>query len=80
MFDNLSFLIGDTNATTPSTSCTPPNGADCLTGAYWSSTELSNFDPAIFKWLINFDINGGSFISPGSNGPAGARCSRILTP
>ena len=80
MVGSLSFLIGDFTVVTPSTSCNPPAGTDCLAGYYWSSTEYST-SPQISSWYEAF-FNGGSSQNPGSpkSTPLGARCSRALTP
>lgn len=78
MASNLSFLLGDPGAGTPSTSCTPPSGTNCLAGVYWSSTELSGF-PQFVAWFEYFST-GGSFQNGTSKiGQLGVRCSRALT-
>lgn len=80
MITNLFFLRGDPDAATPSTSCNPPSGTQCLAGLYWSSTEFSD-DPQDQAWNALFDSSG---ILPGSNVDKafalGVRCSRALTP
>jgi hypothetical protein len=79
MVANLLFLLGDPNAGTPSTSCTPPSGTDCLAGYYWSSTEYSSF-PQDDAWVEYFVSSGGSYQSNFDKGiQLGVRCSRALT-
>jgi hypothetical protein len=78
MLDGLSFLIGDPGATTPSTSCTHPDGTDCLAGYYWSSTEYS-FNPQDDAWTEYFASGGGSFNIFSKEFQLGVRCSRALT-
>ena len=79
MLGDLSVLIGDPSATTPSTSCTPPSGTDCLAGIYWSSTETS-FNPQYYAWFEYFASGGGSHQRSGNKYVAlGVRCSRALT-
>ena len=79
MVVNLLFLIGDPGAGTPSTSCAPPIGTDCLAGYYWSSTEFSGF-PQDVAWLEYFASGGGSVQGYGNKGTQhGVRCSRALT-
>lgn len=82
MVGNLLFLIGDPSASTPSTSCSPPSGTDCLAGSYWSSTERA-YSPQDYAWFEHFGSSG----TGGSNqgyfdkvGRPGVRCSRALTP
>lgn len=79
MLGNLSLLLGDPGAATPGTSCTPPNGTDCLAGVYWSSTEYSP-NAQSNAWLQGFNSNGssshGTFLK---SVPLGVRCSRDLT-
>ena len=78
MVVNLLFLIGDPGAGTPSTSCTPPIGTDCLAGSYWSSTVYSDF-PQYYAWYEYF-ASGGSNQSFDDKGlQLGVRCSRALT-
>jgi hypothetical protein len=81
MTGSLAFLIGDPSAGTPSTSCSPPNGTNCLTGAYWSSTQYSetNF-PTIAAWYEIFNATGthGQSVSYKLT-QVGVRCSRALT-
>ncbi|RUR08545.1 hypothetical protein [Legionella sp. km772] len=79
MVANLSFLLGNPSAATPSTSCTPPSGTHCLAGVYWSSTEDSVI-PQSLAWVEYFASSGGS--NQGLNYKLvqlGARCSRALT-
>ena len=79
MVVNLLFLIGDPGAGTPSTSCTPPIGTDCLAGYYWSSTELSDF-PQNYAWVEYFASGGGGFqYNVDKSSQLGVRCSRALT-
>jgi hypothetical protein len=79
MLGGLSFLIGDPSAGTPSTSCTPPGGTDCLAGIYWSSTENS-FNPQGIAWDEYFASGGGGGqLSNDKFFQLGVRCSRALT-
>lgn len=79
MAPNLSFLFGDPSVSTPSTSCTPPSGTDCLAGGYWSSTEYSG-NPQYDAWYEFFNSVGGSFrITTPKYVQLGVRCSRALT-
>ena len=80
MLGSLTALIGNPGATTPSTSCNPPAGTDCLAGYYWSSTEGSG-NPHGFAWFEYFASSGGSGqFDFDKNNTFGARCSRALTP
>lgn len=79
MVANLLFLIGDPGAGTPSTSCIPPSGTDCLAGDYWSSTEFST-SPLSYAWDEYFAPGGGSHQDfTIKNFRLGVRCSRALT-
>lgn len=78
MSGHLSFLIGDQSASTPSTSCTPPAGTDCLAGGYWSSTASAS-NPQYFAWSNIFDVSAGFQASVVKDQALGARCSRALT-
>ncbi len=79
MLGSLTALIGDPGVTTPSTSCNPPAGTDCLAGLYWSSTEYSG-SPQYNTWFEYF-ASSGSFQNPiDKSNTLGARCSRALTP
>ena len=82
MVANLSSLIGDPEAETPSTSCNPPTGTDCLAGVYWSSTEYA-FGPAGNAWYEFFSIptvdDGSTQGSFGKQNTSSVRCSRALT-
>lgn len=79
MLGSLSFLLGDSGAVTPSTSCSPPSGTDCLAGVYWSSTEFTN-DPQFAARTEYFASGGGSAQGlDGKIGLLGVRCSRALT-
>ncbi len=70
-------LLGNPNASTPSTSCT--YGANCLAGFYWSSTE-SSVSPSAGAWYQYFASGGSSGQSVASKFDArGVRCSRALT-
>ena len=78
MVDNLSSLIGDPGAQTPSTSCTTrPGSAECLAGEYWSSTEYSD-DPQSNAWSQKFSSGGSSQASGGKDFQLGVRCSRAF--
>ncbi|CEG57222.1 InlB B-repeat-containing protein [Legionella fallonii] len=67
MVDNLPVLLDN---------CT---GAMCLSGEYWSSTELSG-NPVDIAWAECFTPNGGSTqCVEGKNETLGVRCSRALT-
>jgi hypothetical protein len=80
MLGSLTALIGDPGVTTPSTSCNPPAGTNCLAGYYWSSTEVSGFQQD-YAWVEYFASGGGSSqLVYGKNNSLGARCSRALTP
>lgn len=77
MQENLAFLIGDPNAVTPSTSCSPPSGTDCLAGFYWSSTEdSSTFAKAWFQSYDSSNVNES--LTNDKNGLFGTRCTRIF--
>lgn len=78
MLRGLSFLLGNPGAVTPSTSCTPPSGTDCLAGYYWSSTE-SSFVPQGIAWSEYFTTGGGIQNPNNKNILRGVRCSRALT-
>lgn len=79
MLGNLSFLLGDPGAGTPSTSCTPPIGTHCLAGIYWSSTEYSTA-PLIGAWDQAFSSGGASFqYFITKDYQLGVRCSRALS-
>lgn len=70
-------LLGDPNANDPSTSCI--YGANCLSGAYWTSTEYSG-NPTGGAWLESISSVGGSGHGTGGKyNPLGVRCSRALT-
>lgn len=77
MVVNLLFLIGDPNAVTPSTSCIPPGGTDCLAGFYWSSTEYSSVPQGI-AWNEYFASSGGQDYED-KGYQLGVRCSRALS-
>lgn len=81
MLGSLSFLIGNPNVTTPSTSCTPPSGTDCLAGLYWSSTEDSFFSQylAWAEQFANASGGGSGQTDYQKNGSLGVRCSRAFT-
>ena len=76
MAGNLSNLIGDESAPTPSTSCL--NGVNCLAGWYWSSTE-AGYNPQDMAVPVGF---GRGQLTPTGykNSQLGVRCSRALTP
>ncbi|MFT4058853.1 MAG: hypothetical protein QM652_04810 [Legionella sp.] len=78
MLGGLSFLLGDPGAATPSTSCTPPSGTDCLAGYYWSSTEDSDF-PQYYAYIESFSTGGSLQYLSFKNFQVGVRCSRALT-
>lgn len=79
MLGGLSFLLGDPSAGTPSTSCAPPSGTDCLAGYYWCSTEYS-FNPQRSAWVEYFASSGGSVQDYyRKSNRLGVRCSRALT-
>ena len=78
MLSSLSFLIGDPSVATPSTSCTPPSGTNCLAGLYWSSTELS-LDPHDDARLEFFRHTGSIQAFGGKFNQLGVRCSRNLS-
>ena len=78
MVDNLSFLLGDWSATTPSASCSPPSTTDCLAGIYWSSTEISGA-PQLGAWGQYFASSGSGQYGFGKGYRRGVRCSRALT-
>jgi hypothetical protein len=79
MVANLSFLIGDLGAGTPSTSCNqpdgPPAGTDCLAGGYWSSTEYAN-GPQDGAWVENFVVGGSGQYFGNKDDQFGVRCVR----
>lgn len=78
MSGTLSFLIGNPVTTTPSTSCTPPSGTECLAGSYWSSTDYSG-DPLVNAWVEHFISGGSSYQSLFAKFSLnGVRCSRAL--
>jgi hypothetical protein len=76
MGDNLGFLRGDPTAPTPSISCSPPAGTDCLAGFYWSSSEfaLPTARLQLFNTFANSQNVGSKVFA------LGVRCSRMLTP
>lgn len=82
---NLFFLIGDPSAGTPSTSCSPPSGSECLAGIYLSSTECSP-SPNQQIWGQRFDvtqmghIGGNNDLFLDKSDLYGVRCARELTP
>lgn len=81
MVGSLSFLLGDPSASitsTPSTSCNPPSGTDCLAGSYWSSTQYS-FNPQFVAWVASFFPSGGNESIDDKKEQLGVRCSRALT-
>ena len=78
MVGNLSFLLGEPGAITPSTSCTPPSGTDCFAGYYWSSTERS-YNPQNYAWLEYFSTGGSLQGLTNKDVQLGVRCSRALT-
>lgn len=78
MLANLGDLIGDLYAQTPSTSCTPPTGSDCLAGYYWSSTEAPGI-PQNCAWSESFDSSGSNQNCNDKRSQLGVRCSRALT-
>ncbi|MEI6095697.1 MAG: hypothetical protein WCR08_09645 [Gammaproteobacteria bacterium] len=76
MLGSLTALIGDPSATTPSTSCNPPAGTNCLAGYYWGSTENSG-NPQDNAWNEYFASGGGSNQNNNDkSNTLGARCSR----
>lgn len=79
MVANLSFLIGDPGAGTPSISCNqpdgPPAGTDCLAGFYWSSTEYST-NPQYGAWSEYFDVGGSPQLYGDKDVHGGVRCVR----
>jgi len=78
MLGSLSFLIGDDNAPSPETSCSPPSGTSCLAGFYWTSTQ-SSLNPRVTTWAEMFTAGGSSQTSVAKDTPLGVRCSRALT-
>lgn len=78
MLGSLSFLLGNPGAATPSTSCTPPSGTDCLAGNYWSSTETFFF-PQPDVWDEVFSTGGSGQGNNAKGNQLGVRCSRSLT-
>ena len=76
MLDNLNLLIGDPNATVPSTSCTHAN--NCLAGSYWSSTEYSS-SPQGVAWFQFFSSGGSGQGYDDKDFQLGVRCSRALS-
>ena len=75
---NLSFLVGDPFGGSPTTSCGPPSGTECLPGYYWSSTE-TGFAPNHFAWtefFASLNISQGNAMK---NQLKGVRCARALT-
>ena len=79
MAGNLPALIGYPGAATPSTSCSPGAGSDCLAGFYWSSTEYSGL-PQNDSWSEGFTSTGSSALILPKNFSFGVRCSRALSP
>ena len=62
----------------PNTSCA--YGANCLTGFYWSSTEVSSSSNQL-AWYEDFEWNSASIQVQGYKiDPLAVRCSRALTP
>ncbi len=78
MSSNLSFLVGDPAAGTPSTSCSPPTSTDCLAGSYWSSTEYS-VSPEFTSWFVRYNSFGNSQGTSGKQTQLGVRCSRLIS-
>ncbi|MFT4059340.1 MAG: hypothetical protein QM652_07310 [Legionella sp.] len=78
MLYSLYFLIGDLGAGTPSTSCSPPSGTNCLAGYYWSST-VSLSPPQYFAWAEDFTTGNNHQDSNIKGTRFGVRCSRALT-
>lgn len=77
MLSTLSFLRGDPNGGTPSTSCIPPSGTHCLAGYYWSSTESSAFLNAAWnEYFSTSDASGPE--TDYEYAQFGVRCSRAL--
>jgi RNase P/RNase MRP subunit p29 len=77
VLNNVSSLIGDPSAGSPSTSCA--QGANCVAGYYWSSTQFSSL-PEIGAWIQFSDSSGGSSQLAGDkNNQFGVRCARALT-
>lgn len=78
MWSSLAFLIGDPFAVTPSTSCSPPSGTECIAGYYWSSTE-SSFTPSSIAWIYRLGSDFNDYLSGPKSERYGVRCSRNLT-
>ncbi|HWG77253.1 MAG TPA: hypothetical protein VN660_10745 [Steroidobacteraceae bacterium] len=79
MADNLPSLLGDPSAGTPSTSCSPASGTECLAGYYWSSTEYSS-SPQNYAWYQYFASSGSTTAAGSKSNQFGVRCSRAFTP
>ena len=80
MLDNLSSLIGNPGAATPSTSCSWGSSGSCLAGYYWSSTQAA-VSPQYYAWTQYFATGGGNsdqFYLTKDN-KLGVRCARALT-
>jgi hypothetical protein len=77
MLNSLSFLMGDEGAATPSTSCTPPGGTNCIAGGYWSSTEQT-FGAESNAWIEFFNSSASFQNVDTKDGMFGVRCSRAF--
>ncbi len=76
---SLPFLIGSEASSTPSTSCNPPTGANCLTGGYWTSTEQTNPGSLLFAWQESFDTITTNPLGNSKEFRFGVRCIRVLS-
>ena len=77
---SLAFLLSDPASLTPSESCSPPTGTQCLAGYYWSSTEY-HYIPDTDAWAEYFtSVSSGSEQVANENkaDPVGVRCSRVF--
>lgn len=75
----LGFLLGDPWQPTPRTSCSPPAGADCLAGPYWTSTSHVSLLDAIPAMGVQLSTSSSLAVIVGKSSALGARCSRKLT-
>ncbi len=75
---SLNFLVGLNNAPTPSTSCSPPSGTECLAGTYWTSTltSSSSQNNAFGEY---FSVGSSGQLGTAKHQENGVRCSRAIT-
>lgn len=77
IFSTLPFLIGDSSAPTPATSCSPPASTMCLAGNYWASSQADS--TTTIAWEELFTTGSSSQNPAGKENRLGVRCARALT-